>query len=54
MSRNLLTLKQSASINEAITLFNEHSISCIPIIDSAGKAIGIVSWRDILKNLAYI
>ena len=51
MSRKLITLEPDASIKNAIDIFNQCDISCIPIIDKDKKAIGIVSWRDILKTL---
>jgi acetoin utilization protein AcuB len=51
MSRNLITLHPRASVPEAVTLFLEQRISCIPIIDEALKPVGILSWRDILKTL---
>lgn len=51
MSRNLITLNQSAGIDEAIGVFNNQGISCIPIINDENKPIGIISWRDILKTL---
>lgn len=34
MSRNLITLRETASAKDAITLFNAHAISCIPIVDA--------------------
>jgi acetoin utilization protein AcuB len=51
MSRNLITLQPQASIPEAVKLFLEHRISCIPIIDEALRPVGILSWRDVLKTL---
>jgi acetoin utilization protein AcuB len=51
MSRNLITLHPRASVPEAVTLFLEQRISCIPIVDEALKPVGILSWRDILKTL---
>lgn len=51
MTRTPVTLNENALINEAIVLFNNHTISCIPIVDLDNKPVGIVSWRDILKNL---
>ena len=51
MSRNLITLPPSASISEAVKLFLEQRISCIPIVDQALKPVGILSWRDVLKTL---
>ena len=51
MSRNLITLQPRASVAEAVKLFLEHRISCIPIVDEALKPVGILSWRDVLKTL---
>jgi acetoin utilization protein AcuB len=51
MSRNLVTLHPRASIREAVTLFLEQRISCIPIVDESFRPVGILSWRDVLKTL---
>ena len=51
MSRNLITLPPRASISEAVQLFLDHRISCIPITDVELKPVGILSWRDVLKTL---
>jgi acetoin utilization protein AcuB len=51
MSRNLITLRPRASVAEAIQLFLDQRISCIPIVDEALKPVGILSWRDVLKTL---
>lgn len=49
MARNLITLKPEEQVFDAIALFTQHKISALPVIDAAGKPVGIVSWRDILK-----
>lgn len=51
MSRKPITLTPSADVYEAISLFNQHSISCIPIVNEQGVPVGIVSWRDILQAI---
>ena len=51
MSRKPITLTHLADVYEAISLFNQHSISCIPIVDETGTPVGIVSWRDILRTI---
>jgi acetoin utilization protein AcuB len=51
MSRKPVTLSQNTDIYDAIKIFNSHSISCIPVVDSSNKPVGIISWRDILKTL---
>lgn len=52
MTRKLITLHPDATISEAVNLFNTHKISCIPIVDSEFRPLGIVSLRDILKAVA--
>ena len=51
MSRDLKVLPESADILDAIHMFNEHQISCIPIVNDKKYPVGIVSWRDILKAM---
>jgi acetoin utilization protein AcuB len=51
MTRKPVTLKASAEIYDAIEIFNNHNISCIPIVDDEHKPIGIMSWRDILRAI---
>ena len=46
-----ITFKPSASVYEAISLFNQHNISCIPIVNQKDEPIGIVSWRGILHTI---
>jgi acetoin utilization protein AcuB len=50
MTRNPVVLGEQASIKEALTIFNQHSISCIPIVNTNGEPVGILSWRDILRE----
>ncbi len=52
VTRKPQTLRADALVDDAVEIFNTHNISCIPIVDDQGVAVGIVSWRDILKSLA--
>ena len=52
MTAKVITLETSADVYDAIDIFNTNKISCIPIVDQDGQALGIVSWRDILRVLA--
>lgn len=51
MSRNPITLQRHALLSDAMQLFLEHRISCIPIVDGESKPVGILSWRDVFKAL---
>jgi acetoin utilization protein AcuB len=52
MTRKPLCLPETASVLDAIHLFNENKISCIPILNSASVPVGIVSWRDVMRVIA--
>ena len=51
MTRKPITLAPEAEIDDAIEIFNNYNISCIPVIDDEHKPVGIISWRDILKTI---
>lgn len=51
MTRKPVTLTPTADIYKAISLFNTHSISCIPIVDKEHVIQGILSWRDVFRVL---
>jgi CBS domain-containing protein len=53
MTKKLLTLKENASVKEAINMMAEKSISCIIITDQRNKPIGIITERDVVKKVAY-
>ncbi|MGJ8682051.1 CBS domain-containing protein [Paraglaciecola sp.] len=49
MSRKPISLPADADVYQAISTFNQHKISCIPIVDEDQHPVGIISWRDILR-----
>lgn len=51
MTHHPVVLQEDATVDDAIHAFNTHSVSCLPVVDIDNKPVGIVSWRDILKNL---
>jgi acetoin utilization protein AcuB len=54
VTREPITLKPDASVSDAVKIFTIHRISCIPVVDDAGAAVGIISWRDILKHMDHV
>ena len=52
MARELIIATADQSLHEAVLLFHDNHISCLPIVDNNNKAIGIITWRDILKVIA--
>ena len=51
MTRKPITLSPDADVHEAIHVFNEYNVSCIPILNIDGSVAGILSWRDVFKAL---
>jgi len=51
MSHPPIVLTEDATVMDAVAVFEKYSISCIPIVDSERKPVGIVSWRDIFRAL---
>lgn len=54
VTRQPITLRPENPVSDAITIFNTHMISCIPIVDDDNVPVGILSWRDIMKNFQQI
>ncbi|WP_159820184.1 CBS domain-containing protein [Colwellia sp. 20A7] len=51
MTRRPICIQQEQSVHDAIALFLDNNISCIPVVDSSNIPVGIISWRDILKTI---
>lgn len=51
MTSEPVTLTPNADISDAIEIFSNHDISCIPVVDNENRPVGIISWRDIIKAI---
>jgi CBS domain-containing protein len=50
MSAEVITVREDASIAEAIRLMLEHRISGLPVVDSGNRLAGIVTEGDLLRR----
>jgi CBS domain-containing protein len=48
MSPNPVSLRRDATIQEAIALLSDHGFGAAPVIDEAGRPVGVVSRTDLL------
>jgi len=48
-SENLVTTSQSTNLEEAADILQKHKIEKLPVVDPAGKLIGLVTYKDITK-----
>ena len=51
-SSKVYTVRPDRSLREAVDLLAEHNIGALIVVDEAGKPIGIISERDIIREAA--
>lgn len=54
MSRKPIFLREDDSVLEAIRLFDEHAVSCLPVVNHDDAPVGILSWRDLIRAMRAI
>ena len=48
-SKNLITTKEGTSLKEAEEILQQHKIEKLPVVNSSGKLVGLITYRDIIK-----
>jgi len=52
MNRRLITIKDNDTIFDAVCAFQKFKVTCVPVVDEDFKPVGIISWKDIINQLA--
>lgn len=52
MTPNPITLHESASLARAAAVMNDHNLKRLPVVDDAGRLVGMVSRLDLLQTVA--
>ncbi len=52
MTQPVITLKESATLQEAINTMAEHKVNRLPVVDGHKKLVGIVTRTDIVHQLS--
>jgi len=52
MSTNPITISPEKSLKEAATLMHDRSVHRLPVLDSTGQVIGILTRGDIIRAMA--
>ncbi|TAE55903.1 MAG: CBS domain-containing protein [Nostocales cyanobacterium] len=52
MSKNPLTITPEKYVKEAAKMIQDHKVHRLPVLDSAGKVIGILTRGDIIRAMA--
>ena len=50
MTRNLITTNHQTNLEAAARILQKHKIEKLPMIDEAGKLIGLITYKDITKT----
>jgi len=50
MSENPISLREDASVQEAIALLTDRAFNAAPVIDESGRPLGVVTVTDILVH----
>jgi CBS domain-containing protein len=48
MTRDVLTVLPAMPLSEAVQLLVDHKISGLPVVDDAGKLVGVISESDLM------
>ena len=52
IKREPLVISENAKVKDAVELMSRENVGLLVIVDSAGKPIGVISERDIIRALA--
>ncbi len=51
MQRSIITVDFQEKVRVALDILMKNKISCLPVLDDSGKVMGVISERDILREL---
>ena len=50
-SRNVISISSNERVAVALKSLLDNKISCLPVLDASGKIVGLISERDILREV---
>jgi CBS domain-containing protein len=51
MTKDVITVSDQSCVQDAAMLLLQHRVSALPVVDSAGKLVGIVSEGDLMRRV---
>ena len=48
MDHHPVTVRPEASLEDVIRLFSTHRFSWLPVVETTGHPLGVITWRDLL------
>ena len=52
MNADVVSVTEDAPLMECVDLVVLHSLDCVPVLDAAGKVVGVVYVRDLYRAVA--
>ncbi|MGW8680106.1 CBS domain-containing protein [Streptomyces sp. NPDC055817] len=52
MTREVITVLQNTAFKDTVRTLTEHQVSAVPVVDSAGHPLGLISEGDLLQKSA--
>jgi len=52
MSKSIVTIEEDASMEDAEELMRAHSVRRLPVVDDAGRLMGVISLGDLSRHAA--
>lgn len=51
MTTNVITVQETAPLSEVARIIVAHHLSGVPVVDDTGRMVGIISERDVLREM---
>lgn len=51
ISKAVVSINNETSFSEAINIFHDYKVSCLPVVNDDNNPVGIITWRDIIRLL---
>jgi len=51
MARDPVTVTEQATVEEVATVMGEQGVHTLPVVDAAGRLVGVIGKRDIIRAM---
>jgi CBS-domain-containing membrane protein len=53
MTRQPVTVHEDTGIKTAVRMLDQHSITAMPVVDSSGRLVGVLSEADVVRDVVH-
>lgn len=51
MSSPAITVRETATLKEAVSLLDQHDVSAMPVVDGRDRIVGVLSEADVIRDM---